>query len=110
MALLSAVVGGAREDRSDRMTIKAPRAPLQLTTIEDELDDVLAAACDRESLVLIELVMSRLDARGRCLSLPKMNSMRPARRVPRHAAARFSAYLLKPRQQQNMQNRAEIYT
>jgi hypothetical protein len=59
------------------MTIKAPRAPLQLTTIEDELDDVLAAACDRESLVL-----SRLDARGRCLSLPKMNSMRPAASRP----------------------------
>jgi indolepyruvate decarboxylase len=31
---------------------------------EDELDDALAAAGDRESLVLVELVMSRLDAPG----------------------------------------------
>jgi hypothetical protein len=31
---------------------------------EDELEDALAAASDREALVLIELVMSRLDAPG----------------------------------------------
>ena len=31
---------------------------------EDELEDALAAASDRETLVLIELVMSRLDAPG----------------------------------------------
>ena len=31
---------------------------------EDELEDALAAARDREALVLIELVMSRLDAPG----------------------------------------------
>jgi len=31
---------------------------------EDELEDALAAARDREALVLIELVMSRLDVPG----------------------------------------------
>jgi hypothetical protein len=31
---------------------------------EDELEDALAAARDQEALVLIELVMSRLDAPG----------------------------------------------
>ena len=31
---------------------------------EDELEDALAAARDRQALVLIELVMSRLDAPG----------------------------------------------
>jgi hypothetical protein len=31
---------------------------------EDELEDALAAASDREALVLIELVMNRLDAPG----------------------------------------------
>ena len=31
---------------------------------EDELEGALAAASDREALVLIELVMSRLDAPG----------------------------------------------
>jgi TPP-dependent 2-oxoacid decarboxylase len=35
---------------------------------EDELENALAAARDREALVLIELVMSRLDAPGALVS------------------------------------------
>jgi indolepyruvate decarboxylase len=35
---------------------------------EDELEDALAAVRDREALVLIELVMSRLDAPGSLLN------------------------------------------
>jgi TPP-dependent 2-oxoacid decarboxylase len=62
------VYAGIHQDRqisvkSIRVEVAGESDAARVRT-EDELEDALAAASNREALVLIELVMSRLDAPG----------------------------------------------